>query len=218
MPALNHVLKYHIYMFFKHLQGWGLNYFPEQPIPKPDHSFRKEIFPNIQSKPPLMQVEAIDSCPFTSYLGEETNTGLTTTSFQVVIERDKVPLQPPLLQTKLPQFPQPLLMICSLDPSPVSLFFSGHAPTPQFLSCSGGLKTEHSTGGAASPVQSTGTSILLLATLFLIQTRMPLAFLATWAHCWLMISRMSTSTPRFFSTEQLSSHSSPRLWCFMGLL
>ncbi|TRZ13217.1 hypothetical protein HGM15179_013891 [Zosterops borbonicus] len=30
------------------------------------------------------------------------------------------------------------------------------------------------------------TSLLLLATLFLIQTRMPLAFLATRAHCWLM--------------------------------
>ena len=23
---LNHVLKFHIYMFFEHLQGWGLNY------------------------------------------------------------------------------------------------------------------------------------------------------------------------------------------------
>ena len=27
----------------------------------PDHSFSKEIFPNIQSKPPLMQLEAISS-------------------------------------------------------------------------------------------------------------------------------------------------------------
>ena len=32
------------------------------------------------------------------------------------------------------------------------------------------------------------TSLFLLATLFLIQARMPLAFLATWAHCWLMFS------------------------------
>ena len=29
----------------------------------PDHSFSKEIFPNIQSKLPLMQLEAISSCP-----------------------------------------------------------------------------------------------------------------------------------------------------------
>ena len=42
----------------------------------PDHSFSKYIFPNIQSKPPLMQLEAIASRPITSYLGEETNTRL----------------------------------------------------------------------------------------------------------------------------------------------
>jgi len=28
-----------------------------------DHSFSKEIFPNIQSQPPLMQLVAIASCP-----------------------------------------------------------------------------------------------------------------------------------------------------------
>jgi len=42
-----------------------------------------------------MQLEAIASCALTSYLGEETNTCLTTTSFQVVVESDKVPPQPP---------------------------------------------------------------------------------------------------------------------------
>jgi len=42
----------------------------------------KKFFPNIQSKPTLMQLEVIASCPITSYLGEETNTCLTTTSFQ----------------------------------------------------------------------------------------------------------------------------------------
>ena len=48
-----------------------------------DHSFR--IFPNIQSKPPVMQLEAIASRLVASYLGEETNTCLTTTSFQVAV-------------------------------------------------------------------------------------------------------------------------------------
>ena len=43
-----------------------------------------------------MQPEAITSCPIASYLGEETNTHLTTTSFQVVVESNKVPPQPPL--------------------------------------------------------------------------------------------------------------------------
>jgi len=43
-------------------------------------------------------------------LGEETNTCLTTTSFQAVAESDKVPPQPPLLQTEQIQLPQPLLI------------------------------------------------------------------------------------------------------------
>jgi len=47
---------------------------------------------------------------FASYLGEENNTCLTTTSFQKVVASDKVPPQPPLLQTKQPQLPQPLLI------------------------------------------------------------------------------------------------------------
>ena len=57
-----------------------------------------------------MQLEAIASCPVASYLGEETNTHLTTASFQVVIESEKVSPQPPLLQTNQPQFLQLLLI------------------------------------------------------------------------------------------------------------
>ena len=89
-------------MFFEHLQGWGLHHLPGHPGPMPDHSFSKEIFPNIQPKPPLMQLEAISSRPIAGYLGEETNTCLTTISFQVAVESEKVPPQPPLLQTKQP--------------------------------------------------------------------------------------------------------------------
>jgi len=57
-----------------------------------------------------MQLEAISCHPIASYLGEETNTHFTITSFQVVVVSDKVSPQPPLLQTKQPQFPQPLLL------------------------------------------------------------------------------------------------------------
>ena len=56
-----------------------------------------------------MQLEAISSCPIASYLGEETNTCLTTTSFRVVVESNKVPPQRPLFWTKQPQLPQLLL-------------------------------------------------------------------------------------------------------------
>jgi len=38
-----------------------------------------------------MQLEAIASCPIASYSGEETNSCSTATSFQVVVESNKVP-------------------------------------------------------------------------------------------------------------------------------
>ncbi|KAK4827864.1 hypothetical protein QYF61_022014 [Mycteria americana] len=81
----------------------------EPPVPMLDHPFSKEIFPNIQSKPLLTQLEAISSCPITCYWGEETDPHLSTTSFQVAVESDKVSPQPLLLQAKQTQFPQPLL-------------------------------------------------------------------------------------------------------------
>jgi len=74
-----------------------------------DYSLSKEVLPSIQSKHTLTQLQDTASHPITAYLGEETNTCLTTTSFQVVAERNKVALQP-LLQTKQSQFPQLLLV------------------------------------------------------------------------------------------------------------
>ncbi|KAK4814757.1 hypothetical protein QYF61_026734 [Mycteria americana] len=63
--------------------GWRLNHFPGQPVPMLDNPLGEEKFPNIQSKPPLAQLEAISSCPITCYLGEETDPHLSTTSFQL---------------------------------------------------------------------------------------------------------------------------------------
>ncbi|KAK4824404.1 hypothetical protein QYF61_014715 [Mycteria americana] len=74
--------------------GWRLHHFPRQPLPMLDNPFSEEKFPNIQSKPPLAQLEAISSHPITCYLGEETDPHLSTTSFQA----------------KQPQFPQLLLI------------------------------------------------------------------------------------------------------------
>ena len=51
-----------------------------------DNPFGEEMFPNIQSKPPLAQLKAISSGPISCYLGKETNTHLSSTSFQVVVE------------------------------------------------------------------------------------------------------------------------------------
>ncbi|KAK4831242.1 hypothetical protein QYF61_016474 [Mycteria americana] len=107
---LHHVSKHLIQTSFKYLQGWQLNHFPGQPVPMLDNPLGEEKFPNIQSKPPLAQLEAISSCPITCYLGEETDPHLSTTSFQVVVESDKVSPQPPFLQAKQSQLPQPLLI------------------------------------------------------------------------------------------------------------
>ncbi|KAK4816763.1 hypothetical protein QYF61_022761, partial [Mycteria americana] len=101
---------YLIQTSFKYLQGWRLNHFPGQSVPMLDNPLGEEKFPNIQSKPPLAQLEAISSCPITCYLGEETNPHLSTTSFQVVVESDEVSPQPPFLQAKQSQLPQPLLI------------------------------------------------------------------------------------------------------------
>ena len=65
-----------------------------------------------------MQLEAIASCPATGYLGEVTNTHLTTPSCQGAVESEKVPPQPPLLQTK--QSSVAPHRTCSLEPSPAS--------------------------------------------------------------------------------------------------
>ncbi|KAK4825213.1 hypothetical protein QYF61_025141 [Mycteria americana] len=92
------------------LKGWRLNHFPGKPVPMLDNPFSEEIFPNIQSKPPPAQLEAISSRPIACYLGEETDPHLPTASFQAVVESDKVSPQPPFLQAKQPQLPQPLLI------------------------------------------------------------------------------------------------------------
>jgi len=50
------------------------------------NSFSQEVFPNIQSKLPLAQLEAVSSHPTPCHLGEETGIHLTTTSFQLAVE------------------------------------------------------------------------------------------------------------------------------------
>ncbi|KAK4828081.1 hypothetical protein QYF61_023141 [Mycteria americana] len=91
-------------------KAWRLNHFPGQPVPMLDNPLGEEKFPNIQSKPPLAQLEAISSCPITCYLGEETDPHLSTTSCQVAVESDEVSPQPPFLQAKQSQLPQPRLI------------------------------------------------------------------------------------------------------------
>ena len=52
-------------------------------------------------EPPLAQLKAIPSYPIASYAGEESNSHITTVSFQVFVEYDNVSPKPPLLQPKV---------------------------------------------------------------------------------------------------------------------
>lgn len=52
--------------------------------------FCEETFPDIQSKPPLLQLETVSSFPIACCLEEETHPHLATASIQVVLERDDV--------------------------------------------------------------------------------------------------------------------------------
>ena len=75
---------------------------------------------------------------------------ITTISFQVIIENNKVsPESPP--DWTIPAPSAAPHKICALNSSPALLPFSGHTPEPQRLSCSEGAKTEHSTQCTASP-------------------------------------------------------------------
>ncbi|KAJ7427687.1 hypothetical protein WISP_04800 [Willisornis vidua] len=54
----------------------------------PDHPFHGGIPPHVQPKPSLVPHEAIASCPITDCLGENDDSHLATTSFQVAAESD----------------------------------------------------------------------------------------------------------------------------------
>ena len=101
-----------------------------------------------------MQLEAISSCLVTNYLGEETNAPLTTTSFQVALESNKVSPQPSFLQTKQSQLPQ--LLLVRLVLWNLHQHHCSSLDTLQHCTCSEGPKTEHSTPGVTSPVLSRG--------------------------------------------------------------
>jgi len=82
-------------MVLEHLQGQWLNHFPRQPVSEPDHSFGEQVFPNIQTEPPLVYLEAIPFRPISCHLGEEANPHLATTSFMAVVKIDQVTPEPP---------------------------------------------------------------------------------------------------------------------------
>ena len=70
----------------------------------------EKLFPSIQPESPQVQLEILPSCLTASYMGEEADTNLATTSLQVVVESDKLSCEPLLVQTKQSQFLKPLVI------------------------------------------------------------------------------------------------------------
>ena len=79
----------------------------------------------------------------------------------------------------------------------VALRWTLSSSSSSFLKWGAQHWTQYSRWGLARAEQSgRRTSLVLLATLLLMHPRIPLAFLATRAHCWLMDNLSSTSTSR----------------------
>ena len=151
-------------MFFEHLQGWGLHHCPGQPGPKPDHSFSKDIFPDIQSKPPLTQLEAIASIlSLATWEKRPSPPHYTLLSGSCT---EKVPPQPSLLQTEQPQLPQPLLsrLVLQTLHKPRCPSLDTLQPLHVLLGVRGPNWTQHSRCSLTSAeYRGTITSLLLLA-------------------------------------------------------
>ncbi|KAK4815747.1 LOW QUALITY PROTEIN: hypothetical protein QYF61_006785 [Mycteria americana] len=116
-----------------------------------------------------------------------------------VVESNKVSPQTPFLQPKQSQLPQPLPISLVLQTLPQLRCPSLDTLQPLNVSLVVGgpkLNTAFEVWPPSAEYRGTITSLVLLATLFLIQARMPLAFLAAWAHCWLIFRQLSTNTPR----------------------
>ncbi|KAK1203175.1 LRCH1 protein, partial [Pygoscelis papua] len=79
-----------------------LNAIEQQHLPQPVEESKKDSDSGVGSDNGDKRLSATEV--------KETDTHLTTTSFQVVVEPDKVSPEPPFLQAKQPQFPQQLLI------------------------------------------------------------------------------------------------------------
>ena len=115
--------------------GKGLKDLPGQPVPMLHHPFSEEIFPNIQSKPPLVQLEAVSSCPVTCYLGEETDPTCLHPPFRQLQRAIRSPLSLLLSRLNTPSSPS-----CSSQdlcpspfPSPAALPWTRSSPSTSLL-------------------------------------------------------------------------------------
>lgn len=129
-------------------RAWGLCLCPGQPVPTIGSSLIEEILPDIQSEPPIAELETVSSWPITGHVRKKA-TSSSITPFQGFLESKEVSPQPSHLQTKEAQFPQSLLIkLCFLVPSLALLLFSVPAWATQYPLCSEELLTDCTTQGS----------------------------------------------------------------------
>ena len=102
-------------------------------IPMSNHSFCEEIPPDVQPELPLVQLEAVPSCPVPCFPGAEPHPLWLPPPVRELCRARRFPLS--LLCSRLSPFPSSLSPSCCSSPFPSSVPFSGHAPAPQCLSC-----------------------------------------------------------------------------------
>lgn len=74
---LKHVNEGIIQIPLEHWQASGINHPARKPVPVSDHPHNTDIFPNLQSEPPLLLLCAVPSCSISSQ-GAEVGTSFST--------------------------------------------------------------------------------------------------------------------------------------------
>lgn len=87
----------------KYLQAWGLCHLLEQPFPKLDHLLCEENTLNVQSKLPLVQLEAVSSHPVMLPETRDQHPPCCNLLADSIEHNEDSP-KPPLLQNEQPQF------------------------------------------------------------------------------------------------------------------
>ena len=86
------------------------------PVPLSDHPHSNEIFPEVQSEPPLVRLCVIPSCSILSYQGEEIRTSVSVSPLREVVWSNEAASWPPCLQAQIRKCPQPLLIGQTFQP------------------------------------------------------------------------------------------------------
>ena len=146
----------------------------------------------------MFQLDPITPCPIIVCHREEPGSILVALTLYIFININKVTPQSPLLQTKETQLPQPFFIrevlhslnhLCCPALDPLQQF-------PVLLELRGPeLDTIFQVWSPQGRAEGQENLSDLLTTLLLIPARVPLAFLATRAQCWLMVILLSTRTP-----------------------